>query len=92
MSVLLDPNLATSVRKADLWGTEDDPVGLTSTYCEENDNPNDVLYDGHYFGVSVHPYETMFLKANRGISDVTMAMLTGWHLKRPVNSWDFCRA
>lgn len=132
MSILLDPNLATTVRNADPWGMEDDLVGLTacfetlrkavhseigitelirsqgyevdvmltsfqaaydtSMYCEENNNPDDVLYDGHYFGTSVHPYETVFLKANRGISDVTMVMLTGWHLKRPVNSWNFCRA
>lgn len=64
----------------------DDP----STYCEENDNPNDVLFEGHYFGTSVHPYETVFLKANRGISDATMSMLTRWHLKRSASSWDFC--
>ncbi|KAB5526486.1 hypothetical protein GE09DRAFT_1010040 [Coniochaeta sp. 2T2.1] len=131
MSMLLDYNLATSVKKEDFWGTEEDPVGFTpcfetlrkavhseigitdlirsegyevdvlltsfqaandpSTYCEENGNPDDVMYDGHYFGTSVHPYETLFLKANRGISDATMSVLTRWHLRQSVSSWTFCK-
>ncbi|KAH8904883.1 hypothetical protein BR93DRAFT_945884 [Coniochaeta sp. PMI_546] len=63
-----------------------------SSYCQENNNPDDVLFDGTYFGTSVHPYETVFMKANRGIAEATMSVLTKWHLDRSVNSWDSCKA
>ena len=132
MSILLDPELATTIKNNDNFGTVDDPVGLSvcfdtlhkavhseisitelirsqgyevdvmltsfhganssATYCEENNNPEDVLYDGKYFGSTVHPYETVFMKANRGIGDATMTMLTKWHLNRGVNSWESCKA
>lgn len=132
MSILLNPDLAHSVKQTDHWGTPDDPVGLTicfdtlfkavhseigitelirsqgyevdvmltsfhaakepTTYCEENNNPDDVLYDGKYFGTTVHPYETVFMKANRGIGDTTLSVLTKWHLARSVSSWDTCKS
>ncbi len=60
------------------------------TYCEENGNPDDVLYDGHYFGTSVHPYETVFIKANRGIDQTTVDLMTKWHLNMKTTSWDTC--
>lgn len=63
-----------------------------STYCEENNNPDDVLYDGRYFGTSVHPYETIFIKANRGIEQNTLEVMTQWHLNMKSSSWDTCIA
>ncbi len=62
------------------------------TYCEENGNPDDVLYDGRYYGTTVHPYETVFMKANRGIGDATLSVMTKWHSSRNVTSWDTCKA
>ncbi|KAI1342426.1 hypothetical protein F5Y15DRAFT_412935 [Xylariaceae sp. FL0016] len=59
-------------------------------HCDEH--PNDMLYTGMYFGASIHPYETIFLKANRGIEPATMDLLTKLHMsKKPDRSWDLCK-
>src|SRR4051812_19386310 len=42
-------------------------VNSSASYCDEMGRPDDVLYEGRYFGTSVHPYETVFLKANRNV-------------------------
>ncbi|KAI9746570.1 MAG: hypothetical protein M1818_000283 [Claussenomyces sp. TS43310] len=52
--------------------------------------PGDVLYNGHYHGTNVHPYETIFLKTNRGIDPVLMDRLTDWTHGRNYTSWDMC--
>ncbi|KAK3935501.1 hypothetical protein QBC46DRAFT_397422 [Diplogelasinospora grovesii] len=62
-----------------------------ASYCEENGNPDDILYDGQYFGTTVHPYETVFIKANRDIGPATLSAMTRWHLAREMSSWDTCR-
>ncbi|CAJ2512860.1 Uu.00g009790.m01.CDS01 [Anthostomella pinea] len=59
--------------------------------CAEH--PHDVLYDGRYFGTNIHPYETIFIKANRNIDPAALELLTGVH-KRPKyegRSWDLCK-
>jgi hypothetical protein len=59
-------------------------------YCEEFDNPPDNQYDHAYFGTNIHPYETVFFKANRDIDPVTIQDLTDWHLRMKTNAWDTC--
>ncbi len=61
-----------------------------TTYCEKNGNPDDVLYDKHYYGANVHPYETIFIKANRNIDPTLLEDMTKWHLEQPTTSWDTC--
>ena len=60
------------------------------TYCREAGSPPDVLFDGAYFGTNVHPYETVFMKANRGVSEATLRLMTELHLNQSWTSWDSC--
>jgi hypothetical protein len=57
--------------------------------CDTSQN-GDVLWNGKYFGTNVHPYETIFIKANRDIDPVLIKHLTEWHLASGRNSWDTC--
>lgn len=57
--------------------------------CNNTSN-GDVLWNGRYFGTNVHPYETVFMKANRNIDPVLMERLTEWHEARGLTSWDTC--
>ncbi|KAI1505282.1 hypothetical protein F5X99DRAFT_368890 [Biscogniauxia marginata] len=62
-------------------------------YIEQCDkHPVDLLFNGNYFGTNIHPYETMFIKANRNIDPVTLDLLTSLHLsKGEGRSWELCR-
>ncbi|KAI1379563.1 hypothetical protein F4677DRAFT_409685 [Hypoxylon crocopeplum] len=58
--------------------------------CREH--PKDLLFDGRYFGTNIHPYETIFFKANRGIDPVTLELLTQLHSSTDQGrSWELCR-
>lgn len=37
-----------------------------------------MLWDKEYYGTNVHPYETIFLKSNRGIDLVGLERLSEW--------------
>ncbi|KAK6519936.1 hypothetical protein TWF506_000230 [Arthrobotrys conoides] len=50
----------------------------------------EVLGEKWYFGTSLHPYETMFQKANRGIEERQLELLTGWHDQAGYSSWEAC--
>lgn len=52
----------------------------------------DVLWDRQYYGANVHPYESVFAKANRDIDPILMQRLTEWHLRGSMpTAWDLCR-
>ncbi|KAI2466222.1 hypothetical protein F4781DRAFT_358423 [Annulohypoxylon bovei var. microspora] len=58
--------------------------------CEKHQK--DLLFDGKYFGTSLHPYETIFFKANRGIDPPTLDLLTHLHLSNYHDrSWELCQ-
>ncbi|RYP85452.1 hypothetical protein DL769_001005 [Monosporascus sp. CRB-8-3] len=65
-------------------------------YCESESGigagAGDGLFDSAYFGTNVHPYETVFFKANRGIDPRTLDLLTAWHRSGHMGngSWDAC--
>lgn len=50
----------------------------------------DVLYEGAYFGGTVHPYETIFAKTKRGIAQTTVDNLTKWTDMANYSSYDVC--
>lgn len=50
----------------------------------------DVLWDKTYEGFNVHPYETLFIKANRNIDPVMIEKMTEWTDFRKYSSWDAC--
>ena len=64
----------------------------SSAFIDEcNSTANgDVLWNGAYYGSNVHPYETVFIKANRNIDPNLIGHLTEWHLHANVTSWDTC--
>ncbi|KAI8823704.1 uncharacterized protein EV422DRAFT_366672 [Fimicolochytrium jonesii] len=43
----------------------------------------DPAWKNQYFGMSFHPYEVVFLKANRHIDDHALAQYTKWHDNMP---------
>lgn len=64
--------------------------GSFDEFCAEAGRPDDFLYRDGYMGTNVHPYETMFMKANREIDPVLLDRLTEWHLAGNMTSWDTC--
>lgn len=63
-----------------------------ANYCFENGSPEDILYDNRYYGSNVHPYELVFIKANRNIDPILLEKMTMWHLNQNETSWDTCEA
>jgi hypothetical protein len=60
-------------------------------YCRVNGEAvDDVLFEGGYFGHSVHPYELLFAKTGRDVTPELTEHLTEWHLREGRNSWDMC--
>lgn len=59
-------------------------------FCDWIGRPDDFLYSGRYLGTNIHPYETIFMKANRDIDPVLLERLTEWHLSGKMTSWDAC--
>ncbi|KAH6698966.1 hypothetical protein BKA61DRAFT_583006 [Leptodontidium sp. MPI-SDFR-AT-0119] len=57
--------------------------------CDEN---RDLLWDGEYFGIDVHPFETVFIKANRDVAPLVLERHTKWVGQRGYSSYDYCRA
>lgn len=57
--------------------------------CEKN---RDLLWEGEYFGISVHPFDTVFMKANRDVSPLVLERHSQWVQQRKYSSYDYCRA
>ncbi|KAK2052323.1 hypothetical protein LY76DRAFT_526908 [Colletotrichum caudatum] len=65
----------------------------SNNYIEECDTSQngDVLWNGRYFGTNVHPYETIFIKANRDIDPTLIQHLTTWQQASGFNSYSVCQ-
>ncbi|KAI3401043.1 hypothetical protein diail_752 [Diaporthe ilicicola] len=59
-------------------------------FCDRTGGPDDFLYKDSYLGTNVHPYETVFMKANRDIDPIQLQRLTEWHLAGNMSSWEIC--
>lgn len=59
------------------------------SHCAELGNA-DHLFEQGYFGFNIHPYETMFVKANRNIDGKMINKLTEWHNRMNYSSFDYC--
>lgn len=59
-------------------------------FCDRSGWPDDFWYNDRYFGANIHPYETVFMKANRDIEPVLLDRLTEWHLRGNMTSWETC--
>ncbi|KAK6354634.1 hypothetical protein TWF696_003774 [Orbilia brochopaga] len=60
-----------------------------SEYTSVCDN-GDVLFEGTYFGGTIHPYEMVFQKANRNVGLDTLERLTEWTDQAGYSSWEVC--
>lgn len=60
------------------------------THCNEHPGTTDPQGNGYYDGMNYHPYETMFIKTNRGIDPNMIAKLTEWTDLANASSWDYC--
>lgn len=76
--------------RADVLMTAPHTESRLVEFCDAIGYPEDFLYRDHYLGTSVHPYETIFMKANREIDPVLLERLTEWHLAANMTSWDVC--
>ncbi|KAL0939749.1 uncharacterized protein CTRU02_206359 [Colletotrichum truncatum] len=74
----------------DVMMTSMHPDGDVKKYCKAHPDSGDVLWDKKYFGSNVHPYETIFIKANRDVDPQLMSSMTDWHLRMNVTSFDTC--
>ncbi|KAK6534008.1 hypothetical protein TWF281_005348 [Arthrobotrys megalospora] len=67
---------------------------MTSFASEENYaetcTQGDMLLEGAYFGENLHPYETIFQKANRDFGKNTLNTLTEWTNLAGYSSWEVC--
>ena len=50
----------------------------------------DVLYHEHYYGMDLHPFDSVFTKTNRGSDPLVLAKMTEWTDQRNYSSYDFC--
>ncbi|KAK1959807.1 hypothetical protein LY78DRAFT_685642 [Colletotrichum sublineola] len=66
----------------------------SKNYIEECDTSQsgNLLWNGKYFGTYVHPYETVFIKANRDIDPTLIEHLATWQQASGFNSYSVCKA
>lgn len=75
---------------ADVVMTAPHSAATFDQFCDNAGRPDDFLYKDSYLGTTVHPYETIFMKANRDIDPMALTKLTEWHLAANMTSWDTC--
>ncbi|KAK6541814.1 hypothetical protein TWF694_007595 [Orbilia ellipsospora] len=67
---------------------------MTSFSSKENYahecNHTDVLGGGAYYGMAVHPYETIFMKANRNYGQRVLDRFTEWTDEAGYSSYEVC--
>ncbi|KAF9872866.1 hypothetical protein CkaCkLH20_09729 [Colletotrichum karsti] len=76
--------------KVDAMMTSLQAEGGAEEYCKAHPDSGDVLWDKKYFGSNIHPYETIFIKANRNVDPHLMSSMTDWHLRMNTTSFDTC--
>lgn len=59
-------------------------------YCKTFEG--DTQYKDRYFGINLHPYETIFYKTNRDMDPLPVEKLTEWQNNRNYDSRKACRA
>ncbi|EFX04719.1 hypothetical protein CMQ_1647 [Grosmannia clavigera kw1407] len=62
----------------------------TKAYCDTLDEIADPFTLQGYFGSNIHPYETVFAKANRDIDLPLLEHLTLWHMNMNHTAWNMC--
>lgn len=50
----------------------------------------DMLFLHHYWGMNIHPFDTIFAKTNRGNDPLVLEKMTEWAEYRKYSSYDYC--
>lgn len=58
-------------------------------YAETCSEP-DFQWNNKYYGTNIHPYESIFQKANRDIDPIQLSRLTEWHDGMEYSSQPYC--
>ncbi|OWP01189.1 hypothetical protein B2J93_5469 [Marssonina coronariae] len=61
-------------------------------YEEQCGSVPDLLGPGDYYGMDLHPYDTIFHKTNRGLNELVLERLTSWADQSGYSSYDACKA
>ena len=66
----------------------------SENYEDECSDYKDVVYEGAYFGMNLHPYDSIFTKANRGglTGMYAMEKYSEWMKARKYSSYDYCHS
>lgn len=75
----------------DIGGKEDEQLRTGSGYesiCAETRDP---LWEGSYWGTTIHPFDTVFAKTNRDNNARILENLSRWTAGRNYSSYDVCR-
>lgn len=59
-------------------------------YCSKEEGAKDHFTVNGYFGSNIHPYETVFVKANRDIDLTQLDHMTTWHMNMDHTAWNMC--
>ncbi|KAG9239364.1 hypothetical protein BJ875DRAFT_448537 [Amylocarpus encephaloides] len=52
----------------------------------------DILWQNKYYGINIHPFETIFIKSNRNIAPLTLERHSEWVRASGYSSYDHCPA
>ncbi|PBP20236.1 hypothetical protein BUE80_DR008923 [Diplocarpon rosae] len=85
-SVILAAGYKVDAIMSAYHGNQEYEAGHT---CDKN---RDVLFDKEYFGINVHPFETVFIKANRNVDPMVLQRHSMWVKQRGYSSYDYCKA
>lgn len=61
-----------------------------SDMCAPEAQKRDVLHKGGYWGINLHPFDSIFAKTNRKIQPEVVARLSEWVDGESYTSYDYC--
>lgn len=62
----------------------------TAAAKKEGLHGGDTLHPGNYWGMDIHPFDTVFAKTHRDIAPKVLQKLTEWTDTRGYSSYDYC--
>lgn len=72
-------------------GSDSDGPDFERFYALDCKDTHDMMHPDAYYGLTMHPFETMFVKTKRNIDPLMIETLTKWADGRGYSSYDYCR-
>lgn len=89
VEVFSTPLIRSAGYEVDVMMTAYSSIPEYEVACRKWKN-GDVLLPGTYWDMSIHPFDTIFIKTNRGVDPVILNRLTEWTDNRKYSSYDYC--